>query len=187
MENSLGSIAGSDALLSMYLAQLQTANPGTLCYLEHLDEPLDGHHFKYCFIAFGSSIHGYQFMRKVIVVDGTSLKGKHGGCLVFASAHDGNFQIFPLAFGIVDSEKDDSWEWFFQKLSIMIEDSAYLVFISDRHASIYTGLRRVRKQRQLCLCWKTEPTFYYIRYTPCSILFNIIVLICLQIDLSSFM
>lgn len=82
-------------------------------------------------------------MRKVIIVDGTSLKGKYGGCLVSVCAQDANFQIFPLAFGIVDSENDDVWEWFFRKLSAFVDDSTETVFISDRHASIYIGLRRV--------------------------------------------
>jgi len=42
-------------------------------------------------------------MRKVIVVDGTSMKGQYGGCLISTCCQDGNFQIFPLAFGIVNS------------------------------------------------------------------------------------
>lgn len=53
-------------------------------------------------------------MRKVVIVDGTHLKGKYAGCLLTASAQDGNYQIFPLAFAIVDSENDMSWDWFFQ-------------------------------------------------------------------------
>ena len=68
------------------------------------------------FVAYGASISGYQSMRKVVVVDGTSLKGKFGGCLLTASAQNGNFQVFPLAFAVVDSENDDAWECFFQKL-----------------------------------------------------------------------
>lgn len=58
------------------------------------------------FVAFGASINGYQFMRKVVVADGTHLKGKYAGCLLAASAQDGNYQIFPLAFAIVDSENN---------------------------------------------------------------------------------
>ncbi|CAN6806033.1 unnamed protein product, partial [Brassica oleracea var. botrytis] len=46
------------------------------------------------------------------------------------------------AFAIVDSENDLSWEWFFQKLSAFVEGDESLVFVSDRHASIYKGLSK---------------------------------------------
>lgn len=101
--------------------------------------------FKYMFVAFGASIEGYGFMRKVIVVDGTHLKGKYAGCLLTASAQDGNYQIFPLAFAIVDSENDMSWEWFFKQLSAFVEGEQGLVFVSDRHMSIYKAIGKVNK------------------------------------------
>lgn len=62
-------------------------------------------------------------MRKVVIIDGTHLKGKYSGCLLTASAQDGNSQIFPIAFGIVDSENDEAWTWFFTKLQGGIPDS----------------------------------------------------------------
>ncbi|CAA7040434.1 unnamed protein product [Microthlaspi erraticum] len=143
MDNAMGSRAGSYALLPAYLSQLQRANPGSICVLEHVAEPGGGSRFKYTFIAYGASIAGYPFMRKVIVVDGTSLKGKFGGCLLSACAQDANFQIFPLAFAVVDSENDSSWEWYLRKLSAFIGDSVDLVFISDRHASILSAISKV--------------------------------------------
>lgn len=143
MEGSLGSMAGSYALLPAYMGLLQTTNPGTICILENTELDVGGIMFKYAFIAYGASVAGYQYMRKVIIIDGTSLKGRYGGCLLSACAQDANFQIFPLAFGVVDSENDSAWEWFLQKLSTFVVDSAEVVFISDRHGSIYTGLKKV--------------------------------------------
>ncbi|CAA7026202.1 unnamed protein product [Microthlaspi erraticum] len=49
-------------------------------------------------------------MRKVVIVDGAHLKGRYGGCILTASAQDENFQIFPIAFAILDSENDNAWE-----------------------------------------------------------------------------
>ena len=72
--------------------------------------------FKYAFIAFGASIKGYRYMQKVIVIGGTSLKGRYGVFLLSACPQDGNFQIFPLAFGVVDSENDDACEWFLTQI-----------------------------------------------------------------------
>lgn len=95
------------------------------------------------FVAFGASIEGYSFMRKVIVVDRTHLKDKYAGCLLTASAQDGNYQILPLAFAIVDSENDSSWEWFFQQLSVFVGRDEEVVFVSDRHTSISKGISKV--------------------------------------------
>lgn len=144
MENSLGLMFGSYAIFPAYIGLLQQTNPGSLCFTEHVDDPDGAMRFKYQFIAYAASVKGYEFMRKVVVVDGTSMKARYGGCLLTASCQDGNFQIFPLAFAVVDSENDDAWEWFFRRLSIFVTDTTELVFISDRHSSIYTGLRRVR-------------------------------------------
>ncbi|CAA7058765.1 unnamed protein product, partial [Microthlaspi erraticum] len=106
----MGSRAGSYALLPVYLYLLQYANPGSICVLEHEVDTTAQLRFKYTFVAYGASIAGYPYMRKVIVVDGTSLKGRFGGCLISACAQDDNFQIFPLAFVVVDSENHSSWE-----------------------------------------------------------------------------
>lgn len=114
IDNVQGSCNASYIHLPSYLNKLVTVNPGTIANL--CAEPTDdgGHRFKYMFVALGASVKGYQYMRKVIVVDGTHLKGKYAGCLLTASAQDGNYQIFPLAIAVVDSENDASWEWFFQ-------------------------------------------------------------------------
>ena len=64
-------------------------------------------------MAFGASIERWKYYRPIISVDETFLKCKFGGILLIASSQDGNNQIFPLAFAIVDSENDVSWTWFF--------------------------------------------------------------------------
>lgn len=143
MESANGSAAASFSLLPAYLHLLQVSNPGTVTGLKtELD--VRGHQrFKYCFIAFGGSVRGFQFMRKVVIIDGTHLRGRYSGCLLTASAQDGNFQIFPLAFAIVDSENDNAWEWFFNYLKQFVTDHEELTFVSDRHSSIYAGLAKV--------------------------------------------
>lgn len=49
----------------------------------------------------------------------------------------------PLAFGVVDGENEPSWTWFFANLVNIISDAADLVFVSDRHNSIYASLKKV--------------------------------------------
>lgn len=143
IDKAKGTSQSSYRQLPDYLHRLAAANPGTITKL--LTEPVEGgaSRFKYMFVAFGASVQGYAFMRKVVVVDGTHLKGKYAGCLLTASAQDGNYQIFPLAFAIVDSENDMSWEWFFKQLSVFVAGSEGLVFVSDRHTSIFKAVSKV--------------------------------------------
>ncbi|XP_033134196.1 uncharacterized protein LOC117127691 [Brassica rapa] len=99
-------------------------------------------------------IRGFKYQRRVIVVDGTHLSGKYGGTMLVAAAQDGNFQIYPLAFGIVDGENDESWEWFFTKLASCVSDEYPLVIVSDRHASIINACEKV-------FPWATRGICYY--------------------------
>ncbi|XP_022543960.1 uncharacterized protein LOC103873623 [Brassica rapa] len=147
-----GTTTSSYLQLPNYLKRLVVANPGTITSL--FTETIDsgGERFKYMFVAFGASIQGYEYMRKVIVVDGTHLKGKYAGCLLTASAQDGNYQIFPLAFAIVDSENDSSWEWFIQQMTTFVNGYEGLVFVSDRHPSISKGVSKVYPTAGHCIC-----------------------------------
>lgn len=144
----LGSPESSYAQLPVYIHKLKMANPGTITCLEVDDQD----RFKYMFLSFGASAKGYEFMRKVVVVDGTFLKGKYPGTLLVATAQDGDSHVYPLAFGIVDSENDASWEWFFTKLKSVVEDDPRLVMISDRHCSIGEAIKKVYPSAHHGIC-----------------------------------
>ncbi|KAK3188577.1 hypothetical protein Dsin_028138 [Dipteronia sinensis] len=95
-------------------------------------------------MALGPSIEGFKsYICLVVVVDGTFLKCKHQGTLLIATSLDGNNQVYLLAFGIGDSENDQSWHWFFTKLYGLISEMIDLVFISDRNPSIVKTAARV--------------------------------------------
>ncbi|KAL5562473.1 hypothetical protein UlMin_032220 [Ulmus minor] len=46
--------------------------------------------FKYLFLAFGVAIRGFRYMRKVVGIDGTFLKGQYRGVLLVATTQDDN-------------------------------------------------------------------------------------------------
>ncbi|XP_013617639.1 PREDICTED: uncharacterized protein LOC106324172 [Brassica oleracea var. oleracea] len=125
--------------LPSYLYMIRRANPSTVTRL-HIDEL---GRFMYVFLAFGASVNGFPFMRKVVAVNGTFLNGKYKGTLLTALAHDGNFQIFPIAFAVVDTENGFSWHWFFTQLKLLIPDDEGLAIISDWHNSIGKAIRNV--------------------------------------------
>lgn len=133
----------SYSLLPKYLQSLVGANPGTIAEIQTTYNAKVGHRFQYMFLAFRAYITRLKHMRKVIVIDGAHLRGKYGGCLLTASAQDANYQVFPIAVGIVDGENDRAWEWFFSRLLQFIPNSNAVVFVSDRHSSIYNGLSKV--------------------------------------------
>ncbi|KAK2655678.1 hypothetical protein Ddye_008730 [Dipteronia dyeriana] len=56
---------------------------------------------------------------------------------------DGNDQIFPLAFGVGDSETNEAWEWFLSRLHKAVGEVDDLVIVSDRKGSITTGVEKV--------------------------------------------
>ncbi|XP_024013963.1 uncharacterized protein LOC112088041 [Eutrema salsugineum] len=143
VEKAFGSISGSYSLLPSYLENLQTSNPGTVCKTEFQMDKNGARRFKYMFISYAATISGLAYLRPVILIDGTHLVGRYGGCLICASEQDGNFQIYPIAYAVVDSENDASYEWFFRCLQTIIRDGHGVMFISDRHSSIYSGLKKV--------------------------------------------
>ncbi|XP_013617676.1 PREDICTED: uncharacterized protein LOC106324212 [Brassica oleracea var. oleracea] len=135
--------------LPSYLRQIEISNPGTVTCLVKDGE----NRFKYLFLSFAASIAGFNYLRRVIVVDGTHLCGKYEGFMLVAAAQDGNFQIFPLAFAIVDVENDESWEWFFTQLRRCVSDQYALVIVSDRHGSIKKACEKVFPWARRGICY----------------------------------
>ncbi|XP_052203081.1 uncharacterized protein LOC127808553 [Diospyros lotus] len=120
-------------LLSSYLYMLKLKNPGTIVEIENDSES----RFKYLFMEIGSCLAGFRSqMQPVIAVDACFLKGKYFGSLFVATCKDGNNNVYPIAWGVGDSENDASWEWFFTNLRSAIgHEIPDLVFVSDRHKS----------------------------------------------------
>ncbi|XP_022157476.1 uncharacterized protein LOC111024169 [Momordica charantia] len=88
---------------------------------------------KYAFMALGCSIRSFRScIRLVLVIDGAHLKGKYRGVILIVTPVDGNNQIYPLAFGIVDKEKDNSWIWFLEHVKGCIGDISGLMNLNDK-------------------------------------------------------
>ncbi|KAL0414096.1 UNVERIFIED_CONTAM: hypothetical protein Sradi_1611300 [Sesamum radiatum] len=62
--------------------------------------------------------------------------------MLIAAAMDGNQQVLPLAFAIVDDESTSSWKWFLTLLSRhVIRGRRGVCLISDRHPGIIKAVR----------------------------------------------
>ncbi|XP_013608134.1 PREDICTED: uncharacterized protein LOC106314873 [Brassica oleracea var. oleracea] len=95
------------------------------------------------FFALGACIEGFKAMRQVIIMDGTHLKVVYKGVLRIATAQDPDHHHYPLAFAVVDGEKNASWEWFLTILKTLIPDDPQLVFCTDRNQSIIKKVHEV--------------------------------------------
>nr|XP_016514149.1 PREDICTED: uncharacterized protein LOC107830962 [Nicotiana tabacum] len=114
-------------------------------------ELLSSYLLLYMFYAYGSSITGWNYCRLMIAVDATFLKSKYHGVLMISVSKDANNQIFPLAFGIAESENNNSYEWYFSELHNAI-GSCDNFFLSDRHQSIAHGITKVYTESHHGIC-----------------------------------
>ncbi|XP_050890767.1 uncharacterized protein LOC127096212 [Lathyrus oleraceus] len=93
-------------------------------------------------------------------VDGTWLYGKYRGTLLMTVAQDGNGNIFPVAFTLVESETKEAWSFFLKNLRIHVTPQANLCLISDRHESIKSAYNNTENG------WQYPPSshVYWIRH-----------------------
>ncbi|XP_057733903.1 uncharacterized protein LOC130949097 [Arachis stenosperma] len=87
-------------------------------------------------------IRAFRHCKPVVQVDGTHLYGKYKGCLLVAVSQDGNNNIVPIAFAIVEGETSDAWHFFLSNLRQHVVTRDGVGLISDRHESINAAIAR---------------------------------------------
>ncbi|XP_043705497.1 uncharacterized protein LOC122655361 [Telopea speciosissima] len=82
--------------------------------------------------------------RPFIGLDGCHLKGVYGGVLISAIAIDGNNGMFPLAYGVVETECKDSWLFFLHHLlgciGIVTPVWEPLTFMTDKQKGLIEAI-----------------------------------------------
>ncbi|KAK2665807.1 hypothetical protein Ddye_004381 [Dipteronia dyeriana] len=140
LEEVHGTLAESYNIFSSYLYMLEQTNHGTITdfHTDSFDR------FLYMFFCFKACINGFlSSIRPVIAIDGTFLTGSHRGVLIMVVCMDNNEQIFPLAFGVGESETNKGREWFLSRLHKAVGEVKDLVIVSDRKNSIITSVEKV--------------------------------------------
>lgn len=92
--------------------------------------------FHRLFWAFQPCIRGFAYCKPLLQIDGTWLYGKYKGTLLMEVAQDGNSNIFPVVFALVEGETSEGWGFFLKNLRRHVAPQPGLCLISDRHASI---------------------------------------------------
>ncbi|XP_019267348.1 PREDICTED: uncharacterized protein LOC109244671 [Nicotiana attenuata] len=76
-----------------------------------------------------------------MVVDGIFLKAAYKGTILTACTQDEAGKILPLAYAIVDSENNKSWEWFFVQIKGTFGVTEGMCIVSDRNESIFNATK----------------------------------------------
>eukprot|EP00257_Ricinus_communis_P018397 XP_015577109.1 uncharacterized protein LOC107261545 [Ricinus communis] len=102
--------------------------------------------FKGFFIGFSSLRKGFlKYCRPIIGFDRCFLKPFLGGALLCAVAKDGNNQMFPIFWAVVECENEYFWTWF---LTIILEelqiiDSLGRTFISNQQKGLINAIKNL--------------------------------------------
>ncbi|XP_009781726.2 uncharacterized protein [Nicotiana sylvestris] len=89
--------------------------------------------------------------RPVIAVDATFLKSKFRGVLMISVSKDANNQIFPLAFGIAESENNNSYEWYFTQFAMQLGANLKRRKVKSEVIKLFQSAARVYKCKEFDL------------------------------------
>ncbi|KAL5162649.1 hypothetical protein HKD37_07G019723 [Glycine soja] len=173
----------SYAKLSSWLTHMQNHSPGSYFQILHDDfivgnrVSCEHRQFHRVFWTFGQCKEAFKYCKPIIQVDGTHLYGKYRGTLLMATSQDGNGDVLPLAFAVVEGETLTAWSWFLAHLREHVTDKNGICLISDRHMSIKSAVANEH------LGWqpphasnfnrkfnnaKQKEMFKKLAYTPCK-------------------
>ncbi|KAL6494624.1 hypothetical protein OROGR_031424 [Orobanche gracilis] len=147
-ERGLQAIFGSSEegyyLLPAYCEQIRKTNPGSIA--EVFTYGLENR-FQHLFISFYASIRGFiHGCLPIIGLGGIQLKSKYPGTLLSATSFDPDGELYPIAFGVVDLESDESWIWFLSELHKALEKNAEimpnLIFLSKWQIGVGYAVKR---------------------------------------------
>ncbi|RYR74647.1 hypothetical protein Ahy_A02g009379 isoform A [Arachis hypogaea] len=132
--------------LPRWVLGVQLTMPGTVAVLRTCPVRVGGQvddsqvYFHRLFWTFPPCIQAFRHCKPLVSIDGTHLYGKYGGTLLVAIAQDGNSNILPVAFALVEGENAESWSFFLSHLREHVTPQLGLLVISDRHNGIKAAL-----------------------------------------------
>ncbi|XP_016200458.1 uncharacterized protein LOC107641481 [Arachis ipaensis] len=136
----------SYAELPWLILGMQATMDGTVALLKtspvrvggEVDESTE--YFHRLFWTFLPCVEAFKHYKPLINIDRTHLYGKYGMTLLLAITQDGNSNILPVAFALVEGENAESWAFFLSHLRQYVTPQEGIMVISDRHNSIKAAL-----------------------------------------------
>ncbi len=111
--------------------------------------------FQRCWVFPRATRKAFQHCRNIISLDGTHTKAQHRLVLLIVSTLDGNGNILPLAWALVEFENEENWDWFLHGVAPFLEGmrKADAVVISDRQKGLRNTVRKhLPRARQAHCC-----------------------------------
>jgi len=103
-----GAIDEQYAHLRNYAEELRRSNPSSIVKIKYADSDV-GPVFQRIYVCFYACKKAFATTcRPLIGLDGCFLKGRDGGNLLAAIGKDGNNQMLPIAFAVVDAETKEA-------------------------------------------------------------------------------
>ncbi|GKV23661.1 hypothetical protein SLEP1_g33365 [Rubroshorea leprosula] len=158
-----GSYKDEYAMINAFGMYLKEVNPGNSVFITTDENSASKRVFSRMYVCLKAVSDGWKERCKPIFgVDGCFLKGICKGILLSVVGRDGNNQMYPIAWAIIESENNDSWQWFMEKLANDLElgDGQDYTMIFDRHLGIINA-----KAEVLPLIWHK----YCVRHLYCNL------------------
>ena len=103
--------------------------------------------FRRVFVSYKACWSGFlNGCRPYLAVDATALNGRFRGQLAAACAIDGHNWLFPVAYGVLETESEESWTWFLQNLRQVIGFPDGLVIHTDACKGLEIAVEKVFPQ-----------------------------------------
>lgn len=100
-----------------YVATLKKYNPGstTVVKVTRVGEEGRQPEFQRMYVFLQACKEGFMAgCRPILGVDGAHLKGPYSGILLTAVGKDGNNNLYPVAWAVVETENSETWTWFLE-------------------------------------------------------------------------
>ncbi|KAE8663866.1 flocculation protein FLO11-like [Hibiscus syriacus] len=100
----------------------------------------NGMHLTTNFQSYPQCVNAVKYCKPVVQIDETFLYGKYKQVLLLAVVQDGNRNILPVAFALVEGEHTASWAFFLRNLRAHVITRENICVISDRGAGIKAAM-----------------------------------------------
>ncbi|RLN28084.1 uncharacterized protein C2845_PM05G11130 [Panicum miliaceum] len=129
--------------LYRFKAEIERCSPGSFVVIDHhkINEQI---RFNRLFFTMKPCIEGFlKGCRPYLAIDSTFLTGRFRGQLACAISVDGHNWMYPIAVGVMDSEINENWIWFMQRLRDVIGSPFGLAICTDAGQGVMAGAKEV--------------------------------------------
>ncbi|XP_048533812.1 uncharacterized protein LOC125512773 isoform X1 [Triticum urartu] len=129
--------------LYAWKAEVEKRSPRSIVVIDHMEYD-QKKYFIRMFVGLKPLCDGFLAgCRPYLAIDSTHLTGKYRGQLATACAIDGHNWLYPVVYGVIDSETTESWVWFMEKLRDAIGSPPGLAICLDAGKGIDTAIEQV--------------------------------------------